>query len=102
VFPQAITLVGVQPVLLDDLGGSLTPAVAARLDEAVALTVAELAAWGVQGVPRQTLPEDSLSAQALDLHAYEGGRPDAALACRVGDARFLNQVNMALGAEVSA
>jgi hydrogenase maturation protease len=92
-FPAAITLIGVQPVLLDDLGGSLTPEVAARVDEAVALAVAELAAWGVQGVPRQAAPDDTLSAAALDLPLYEQGRPDAALACRVGDARFLNQVH---------
>lgn len=100
-FPETITLIGVQPVLLDDLGGSLSPAVQARVGEAVALALAELAAWGVPGVPRvcapddapDDTPDDALSARALDQTAYEQGRPDAALACRVGDARFLNQVH---------
>ena len=92
-FPQRITLIGVQPAVLDDLGGSLSPQVRARVDEAVALAVAELAAWGVAAVPRTAPPEDTLSADALDLHRYEGERPSADDACRVGDARFLNQVH---------
>ncbi len=92
-FPQRITLIGVQPAVLDDLGGSLSPQVRARVDEAVALAVAELAAWGVPAVPRTAPPEDTLSADALDLHRYEGERPSADDACRVGDARFLNQVH---------
>jgi hydrogenase maturation protease len=92
-FPDRITLIGVQPAVLDDLGGSISPGVRARLDEAVALAVAELRAWGVAVQPRSTPPEDSLSANALDLHRYEGERPSAADACRIGDARFLNQVH---------
>jgi hydrogenase maturation protease len=35
-FPTRITLIGVQPEVLDDLGGSLSDLVRARLDEAVA------------------------------------------------------------------
>lgn len=92
-FPRAITLIGVQPAVLDDLGGSLSPQVRARVDEAVALAVAELAAWGFAASPRTAPPEDALSASALDLSLYEGARPSAADACRVGDARFLNQVH---------
>jgi hydrogenase maturation protease len=92
-FPQRITLIGVQPEVLDDLGGSLSPRVRTRVDEAVALAVAELAAWGVPAVSRTAAPEDTLSADALDLHRYEGERPSADDACRVGDARFLNQVH---------
>lgn len=92
-FPDRITLIGVQPAVLDDLGGSLSPVVRARVDEAVACAVAELQAWGVAVQPRTTPPEDALSAAALDLHRYEVERPSAADACRVGDARFLNQVH---------
>jgi hydrogenase maturation protease len=92
-FPQRITLIGVQPEVLDDLGGSLSPRVRARVDEAVALAVAELAAWGLTAVPRTAPPEDMLSADALELRRYEGERPSAEVACRVGDARFLNQVH---------
>ena len=92
-FPVHITLIGVQPHVLDDLGGSLSPLVRARLDEAVELAVAELANWGVVATRRTAPPEDVLSAACLDLHPYEEQRPSAAAACRVGDARFLNQVH---------
>jgi hydrogenase maturation protease len=92
-FPQRITLIGVQPDVLDDLGGSLSPLVRARLDEAVELTVAELAAWGITAVPRSEPPVGALAAAALALHAYEAGRPSESEACRIGDARFLSQTH---------
>jgi hydrogenase maturation protease len=89
-FPEKITLIGVQPVELDDLGGSLSPQVKVRVDEAVALTVAELAAWGVTVRPRVQPVTETLNPAALALQAYESERPSAEVACRVGDARFLN------------
>ena len=92
-FPRRITLIGVQPDVLDDLGGSLSPLVRARLDEAVSLGLAELAAWGVPARTRSAPPAEGLNAAPLALEAYESGRPDASEACRVGDARFLNQVH---------
>lgn len=92
-FPERLTLIGVQPAVLDDLGGSLSPQVRARLHEAVQLVLAELADWGAAAAPREAPPDHLLSASALALPAYEGGRPSAAAACRVGDARFLNQVH---------
>jgi hydrogenase maturation protease len=92
-FPEKITLIGVQPDVLDDLGGSLSPLVRARLDEAVALAVAELSAWDAAVTPRNEPPEEPLSPGALAIQSYEGGRPSAAQACRIGDARFLNQVH---------
>ena len=88
-FPEKITLVGVQPAELDDLGGSLSALVKPRVDEAVALAVAELAAWGVQVAPRALPAAEALSPAALALQAYEDERPSAATACRRGDARFL-------------
>ncbi|MBA4176300.1 MAG: HyaD/HybD family hydrogenase maturation endopeptidase [Leptothrix sp. (in: Bacteria)] len=95
-FPEKITLIGVQPDVLDDLGGSLSPRVRARLDEAVALAVAELAAWGLQARPRDdAAAAEALSPGALALPAYESRRPSAAAACRIGDARFLNPADPA-------
>jgi hydrogenase maturation protease len=90
-FPDRITLIGVQPEVLDDLGGSLSALVRARLDEAVGLAVAELAAWGVQPTRRVEPAAESLGADALAIEAYEAGRPSATEACRIGDARFMNQ-----------
>jgi hydrogenase maturation protease len=92
-FPAHITLIGVQPEVLDDLGGSTSAGVRARVDEAVALAVAELRAWGLAPLPREAPPDDALSADALALPRYEGERPSAEQACRFGDARFLNQVH---------
>jgi hydrogenase maturation protease len=91
-FPEKITLIGVQPDVLDDLGGSLSTRVRARLDEAVELAVAELSAWGSPPSPRTEPPDEPLNASALALHAYERERPSEAEACRIGDARFLNQL----------
>ena len=92
-FPGKITLIGVQPDVLDDLGGSLSPLVRARLEEAVELAVAELCSWGIEVAPRTEPPDEPLSPGALTIHAYESGRPSATQACRIGDARFLNQVH---------
>ena len=90
-FPERITLIGVQTAVLDDLGGSLSPPVRARLDEAVELAVAELRAWGLEPLPRAEPAAEPLAADALAIAAYEAGRPSAHEACRIGDARFLNQ-----------
>ena len=88
--PEAVTLIGVQPAELEDLGGSLRPAVRARLDEAVALAVRELARWGLAGTPRPPGSRaPALNAHALSIEAYEAGRPSDADACREGDARVL-------------
>ena len=92
-FPQRITLIGVQPDVLDDLGGSLSPRVRARLDEAVALAVSELSSWGIAMLPRSAPPEEPLSPGALAIHLYEGERPPETEACRIGDARSLNQMH---------
>ncbi len=97
-FPKHITLIGVQPVVLDDLGGSLSPLVRSRIDEAITLAIAELAAWGVIATPRVLPPVESLAAEALTLVRYEAGRPSEDEACRIGDARFLNQMRREGGA----
>ncbi len=69
--PARLTLIGVQPVTLEDYGGSLTPPVAARLQEVVELAVAELATWGVTA-ERRTAPPDPLAPAEMARAAYEG------------------------------
>ncbi len=60
------------------------------LPEAVDLAARELAAWGYPGRRRAALAARTpLNAGALGLDAYEAGRPSAAEACRIGDARVL-------------
>lgn len=88
--PALITAIGVQPVTLDDFGGSLRPEVRARLPEAVALAVQELSAWGFAALPRAPgTPFEPLNDRALAIDAYESGRPSADDACRTADPRVL-------------
>ncbi|MDR2017117.1 MAG: HyaD/HybD family hydrogenase maturation endopeptidase [Burkholderiales bacterium] len=89
--PEKITVIGVQPEVLDDFGGSLREGVRKRVSEAVALAAEELERWGATAVKREdgeSVPP--LNAQALTLEVYEGERPPEAVACRAGDARVLS------------
>jgi hydrogenase maturation protease len=91
--PRDLLAIGVQPVELDDFGGSLRPEVKARLAEAVKIAAHQLAAWGFAGTPRVPGPPvPALNAVSLSLDAYEFGRPSAADACRRGDPRLLERV----------
>lgn len=90
--PETIVAIGVQPLTLDDFGGSLTEPVRNRLSEAVALAAAELAAWGYPGTPRAPgAVYEPLNAGALDLARYESERPTDEQALRSGDPRVLGQ-----------
>ncbi len=85
--PPRMTLIGCQPVELEDYGGGLRPAVAARIPEVLRLAVEELARWGIavgEGAPVSA----DLADAALRRDAYESGRPSEAEACRTGDHRF--------------
>lgn len=86
--PQRILLVGVQPAVIEDYGGSLRPETAERIDDALAVVLAELDRLGVPAVERTSTP-DELGPPALERGAYEQGRPNADVACRFGDERFL-------------
>ncbi|MDR2173432.1 MAG: HyaD/HybD family hydrogenase maturation endopeptidase [Burkholderiales bacterium] len=89
--PEKITVIGVQPEVLDDFGGSLREGVKKRIPEAVALAVKELAGWGALAERREDgelVPP--LNAQALTLETYENERPSETTACRVGDVRVLS------------
>ncbi|NYZ12464.1 HyaD/HybD family hydrogenase maturation endopeptidase [Azospirillum sp. RWY-5-1] len=84
--PGRLRLVGVQPAVLDDYGGGLTDVVAAQVEPAAALALDILGReFGIVPEPRgAATPSDPVS-----RHAYEGGRPSAADACRIGDPRVL-------------
>lgn len=86
--PARLTLIGCQPMELEDYGGGLRPVVAAAIPAALDLARAELSRWGV-AVTAGGSPAASLAAPAIRRAAYEEGRPSADSACRKGDARFL-------------
>ena len=75
--PAELALVGVQPELLDDYGGSLTDGVRARIDEAVEVACAVLRGWGIEPQPRSKPVSgvEHIGPTALDIQDYEGGRP---------------------------
>jgi hydrogenase maturation protease len=76
-FPEEIALIGVQPELLDDYGGSLRPCVKARIPEAVESAVRILREWGIEVVPRREPlePGEGVGPDELEMDAYESGRP---------------------------
>ncbi|MDX1500264.1 MAG: HyaD/HybD family hydrogenase maturation endopeptidase [Woeseiaceae bacterium] len=78
--PAELALVGVQPAVLNDYGGSLTPGVRAQIEPALGLALAALAHWGVAVTerPRPPAVEDLTGPGALDIGAYEAGRPGGA------------------------
>jgi len=91
--PDEVVAIGVQPVELNDFGGSLRPAVRDRLAETVHLAAEQLAAWGFPGTPRASgMAAEPLNANPLTLDAYESGRPSIADARRDGDPRLLEAV----------
>ncbi|MEO1201956.1 MAG: HyaD/HybD family hydrogenase maturation endopeptidase [Pseudomonadota bacterium] len=75
--PDEIVLIGVQPELLDDYGGSLRPAVRAQIDAAIQSAVEVLTEWGVTATPRSgpLSSGEHVGPEALDIRDYEAGRP---------------------------
>lgn len=95
--PEKAVLVGVQPQLLKDFGGSLTDVVRARLPEALAIGLDVLGTWGIAATRRDGGPPCDLFDPSLAIARYEDERPAAEDACRVGDARFLATRPLAQG-----
>lgn len=75
--PAELALVGVQPKLLNDYGGSLTSGVKAQIEPAIALACRVLTGWGVECVERARQPQgrDLTGPDALAIDEYEQGRP---------------------------
>ena len=85
-------LIGVQPVELEDYGGSLRPAVKARIPEALSIAADYLADRGFVLHRNREVTGESVITPGLELANYEAGRPDEASACRRGDARVLERI----------
>jgi len=75
--PGELALVGVQPELLNDYGGSLTDEVKAQIEPAITLACRVLADWGIDCVARGARPQavELTGPDALDIEEYEQGRP---------------------------
>ena len=81
--PEEVAVVGVQPLELNDYGGSLSEKLKALLPQAVQLARGVLADWGWTLEPR---PEgeaaEPLGDAVLEMAVYEAERPSEAAACR--------------------
>ncbi|WP_028999754.1 HyaD/HybD family hydrogenase maturation endopeptidase [Azohydromonas australica] len=91
-YPERVLLVGCQPEELEDYGGSLRSSVRLALEDALALGLQALRDWGAEPRPRtgaQADADSGVTLPSLALERYEGERPSAEAACRVGDARFI-------------
>lgn len=74
--PGEIALVGMQPEILDDYGGSLRSSVRAGVGEAVAMARTVLEEWGIPIQLRPGSTEVELVGPGeLDIRDYEEGRP---------------------------
>jgi len=87
--PAELVLIGVQPAELEDYGGSLRDVVKAQMAPAIELALSWLKRWGAAASVRVGQAED-ITDRALAMSSYEGERPSAEQAYRLGDARFLN------------
>ncbi len=94
--PEKMVLIGVQPVEIEDFGGSLRPATKAQIKPSIEVALKYLKELGFNYTKRtQPLPKtEVLSPSELALEQYEAGRPSAEEACRVGDDRVLMSNNM--------
>ncbi|MCU7877179.1 MAG: HyaD/HybD family hydrogenase maturation endopeptidase [Candidatus Thiodiazotropha sp. (ex Lucinoma borealis)] len=90
-YPQHLLLVGVQPVELEDYGGSLREPVRAQIEPAIQIALAYLQDFGIQAKRREIplRPDTGLQGSISDMQRYEAERPSEQHACRVGDARVL-------------
>ncbi len=90
-YPENILLIGVQPVELEDYGGSLRPAVRAKIPDAIKQALNYLNTFGISPEKRTHIlsSEDAIGAVETKIDRYEYLRPDNATACRIGDERVL-------------
>ncbi len=88
---ENMLLVGVQPVELEDYGGSLRPAVKAQIPQSLQIAADYLAGFGIELPAQDQSVSTSVITPGLELDRYEADRPDSASACRQGDARVLQR-----------
>ena len=76
-YPEDIALIGVQPELLNDYGGSLTSTVKRQIDPAIDLALQVLDEWHVDIVRRDDAlaDVDLIGPDALAIGDYESGHP---------------------------
>ncbi len=89
--PKHIFLIGVQPVQLEDFGGSLRDEVKAQIQPAIQACLKHLEGFSISYKQRTTplLEKDNINSATIAMRDYEINRPSKSLACRQGDERVL-------------
>jgi hydrogenase maturation protease len=79
-YPRALALVGVQPDVLDNYGGSLTPTIKARIPDALDAALRVFAEWDIEVVARRVPLESGefTGPRAVDIARYEWREPPPA------------------------
>ncbi|MES9960451.1 MAG: HyaD/HybD family hydrogenase maturation endopeptidase [Sedimenticola sp.] len=98
-YPEQLLLIGVQPVQLEDYGGSLRPEVKAQIQPSIDMALVYLVGFGVYAERRETpLHVDTAEAGAIaDMESYESGRPSEEVVRRDGDPRVLDSSEFEVG-----
>lgn len=91
---ERMALIGVQPLELEDYGGSLRPQIRNQLQPALDLAVDYFVRQGLLLVPRAEPQASDVITPGLELTQYEEERPAAEVACRIGDARVLERAGV--------
>lgn len=85
-YPEHLILIGVQPVELEDYGGSLRDEVKAQITPAIDVALDYLKQFDIHLQPRDSV---ATTQDALGLQRYENERPAEEVACRKGDGRVI-------------
>lgn len=90
-YPEHLLLVGVQPVQLEDFGGSLRDKTRQQIKPAIEAALQWLQQFDVHAHRREEPlpPEQTLAGYEVSMQTYEAGRPPPEAACRIGDDRIL-------------
>ncbi len=91
-YPDHLLLVGVQPVELEDFGGGLQKKTRQQIEPAIQAALKWLKDFDIHAIKRKVplAAEHLLAGNEVNSDEYEGNRPSAEEASRIGDNRVLN------------
>ncbi|MBL4711852.1 MAG: HyaD/HybD family hydrogenase maturation endopeptidase [Gammaproteobacteria bacterium] len=97
-YPDHLLLVGVQPVDLEDFGGSLHEITRQQIEPAIAAALKWLEQFDIDAIKREAPlgAEELLAGNEVNMNEYENNRPSAQDASRVGDDRVLNSTEFTI------
>lgn len=97
-YPDKLLLVGVQPVDLEDFGGGLCEKTRQQIPPAIDAALTWLKQFDIHPTKRETplSAEHLLAGNEVSSSEYEGNRPSAKIASRIGDDRVLNSTEFTI------